>query len=81
MTFCHILAIRSWPQTPHRFTSGPDTETDFESLPIERPPTWNDDLSTKPFAQRAFRFVADAGNGLVDEHMPESPEPHPGRYP
>jgi choline-sulfatase len=34
----------------------------FQDLPIDRPPTWNEDLSTKPRAQAEFRVVANLGN-------------------
>lgn len=37
----------------------------FRDLPIDRPPTWNEDLSTKPRAQSEFRVLANAGNGPI----------------
>lgn len=37
----------------------------FWDLPIDRPPTWDEDLSTKPRAQRQFRVLANAGNGPI----------------
>jgi len=37
----------------------------FENLPIDRPPTWNEDLSTKPRAQTEFRVLSNAGNGPI----------------
>lgn len=37
----------------------------FEDLPIDRPPTWDEDLSTKPWAQSEFRVVSNAGNGPI----------------
>lgn len=37
----------------------------FQDLPIDRPPTWNEDLSTKPRAQSEFRVLANAGNGPI----------------
>jgi arylsulfatase A-like enzyme len=39
----------------------------FENLPIDRPPTWNEDLSTKPRAQSEFRVLANAGNGPITD--------------
>jgi arylsulfatase A-like enzyme len=40
-------------------------DEDFMDLPIDRPPTWNEDLSTKPLAQTQFRVVSNAGTGLI----------------
>jgi len=38
---------------------------DFMHLPIDRPPTWNEDLSTKPQAQAQFRVVSNGGGGAI----------------
>ncbi|HEX6899935.1 MAG TPA: sulfatase-like hydrolase/transferase [Thermoanaerobaculia bacterium] len=40
-------------------------DEDFMHLPIDRPPTWNEDLSTKPRAQSEFRVLANLGNGPI----------------
>jgi arylsulfatase A-like enzyme len=37
----------------------------FMHLPIDRPPTWNEDLSTKPQAQTQFRVVSNQGGGAI----------------
>ena len=37
----------------------------FQDLPIDRPPSWNEDLSTKPRAQSQFRVVSNLGTGMV----------------
>ncbi|HEX2251863.1 MAG TPA: sulfatase-like hydrolase/transferase [Thermoanaerobaculia bacterium] len=41
-------------------------DEEFADLPIDRPPTWNEDLSTKPRSQAEFRVLANAGNGVID---------------
>lgn len=35
----------------------------FQDLPIDRPPTWGEDLATKPRAQTEFKVLSNAGNG------------------
>lgn len=37
-------------------------DSDFQHLPIDRPPTWNEDLATKPRSQSQFLRVANIGN-------------------
>jgi arylsulfatase A-like enzyme len=37
----------------------------FMNLPIDRPPTWNEDLSTKPHAQTQFRVLSNTGAGMI----------------
>lgn len=37
----------------------------FVDLPVDRPPTWNEDLSTKPRAQSQFLALSQAGNGPI----------------
>jgi choline-sulfatase len=49
------------------YQAGGYNEKDFVHLPIDRPPTWNEDLSTKPRAQAEFRVVSNAGTGLITE--------------
>lgn len=39
----------------------------FEDLPIEPPPTVNENLDTKPRAQAEFRALSNAGNGTIGE--------------
>ena len=41
-------------------------DEEFADLPIDRPPTWNEDLSTKPRAQAQFRVLANGGNGVIN---------------
>jgi arylsulfatase A-like enzyme len=40
-------------------------DEEFMHLPIDRPPTWNEDLSTKPHAQAQFRVVSNQGAGTI----------------
>ncbi|HWM94143.1 MAG TPA: sulfatase-like hydrolase/transferase [Thermoanaerobaculia bacterium] len=40
-------------------------DEDFQHLPIDRPPTWNEDLSTKPRSQAQFRAVSNQGGGQI----------------
>ena len=40
-------------------------DADFMHLPIDRPPTWNEDLSTKPRAQSQFLKVSNSGAGTI----------------
>jgi len=40
-------------------------DEEFMHLPIDRPPTWNEDLSTKPQAQTQFRVVSNQGGGTI----------------
>jgi arylsulfatase A-like enzyme len=40
-------------------------DEDFMHLPIDRPPTWNEDLSTKPQSQSQFRVVSNQGGGTI----------------
>jgi choline-sulfatase len=40
-------------------------DEEFMHLPIDRPPTWNEDLSTKPQAQTQFRVVSNQGGGMI----------------
>jgi choline-sulfatase len=47
------------------YQAGGYRDEEFVHLPIDRPPTWNEDLSTKPRAQSQFRVVSNAGTGLV----------------
>ncbi len=66
--FCLIVSLVN----PHDVLAYPMTykdagykDEDFRDLPIDRPPTWNEDLSTKPRAQAEFRVVANQGNGQI----------------
>jgi choline-sulfatase len=68
--FCLIVSLVN----PHDVLAYPSiyqqagyNDADFQHLPIDRPPTWNEDLSTKPRAQAEFRVVANAGNGQIRE--------------
>jgi choline-sulfatase len=47
------------------YLAGGYRDEQFMDLPIDRPPTWNEDLSTKPLAQSQFRVLANAGNGPI----------------
>ena len=47
------------------FVRGGYREEDFWNLPIDLPPNMDDDLSTKPSAQAAFRQLLAAGTGHV----------------
>jgi arylsulfatase A-like enzyme len=40
-------------------------DADFQDLPIDRPPTWDEDLSTKPQSQSQFRVLSNLGNGPI----------------
>jgi choline-sulfatase len=40
-------------------------DEEFMHLPIDRPPTWDEDLSTKPRAQAQFRIVSNQGGGTI----------------
>ena len=50
------------------YQAGGYKDEDFVHLPIDRPPTWNEDLSTKPRAQAQFRVVSNSGTGLITEN-------------
>jgi arylsulfatase A-like enzyme len=54
---------------PRYIAAGYENE-EFYDLPIDRPPTWDEDLATKPKAQTEFRFLANAGNGAIREDDP-----------
>lgn len=56
----------SGEQVPLYVAGGYNLE-DFNRLPIQPPPTWNEDLSTKPSAQAAFRVLSAVGNGPIDD--------------
>ncbi len=47
------------------YQAGGYSDALFQDLPIDRPPTWNEDLSTKPQSQSQFRTLANAGNGPI----------------
>jgi len=47
------------------FVRGGYREDDFKDLPIDLPPNLDDDLSTKPSVQAAFRQLVAAGTGHV----------------
>lgn len=66
--FCLIVSLVN----PHDVLAYPTIyqnagyeDSEFQHLPIDRPPTWNEDLSTKPRAQAEFRVVANQGNGQI----------------
>lgn len=40
-------------------------DRDFRDLPIEPPPTVDEDLSTKPRSQEQFRVLSNQGNGVI----------------
>ncbi len=77
--FCLILSlvnphdVLAYPGTGGATTSdgqllyqaGGYKDEDFMHLPIDRPPTWNEDLSRKPRAQSQFRVLANLGNGPI----------------
>ncbi len=48
-----------------RFIAAGYENAEFADLPIDRPPTWDEDLSTKPKSQAEFRVLANAGNGQI----------------
>jgi len=48
-----------------RYKAAGYEDSEFADLPIDRPPTWDEDLSTKPRAQAEFRVVSNAGNGKI----------------
>lgn len=67
--FCLIVSLVN----PHDVLAYPNIyqdagykDEDFRDLPIDRPPTWNEDLSTKPQSQSQFRVLANAGNGQIN---------------
>jgi choline-sulfatase len=43
----------------------------FFDLPIDRPPTWDEDLATKPKAQTQFLALSNGGNGVISKDDPE----------
>jgi choline-sulfatase len=49
------------------YQAGGYSDEEFVHLPIDRPPTWDEDLSTKPHAQSQFRVVSNAGTGLISK--------------
>lgn len=75
--FCLIVSlvnphdVLAYPGNPVGSTGAPIYQAagydlaDFQDLPIDRPPTWNEDLSTKPLSQTQFRALANAGNGPI----------------
>ncbi len=67
--FCLIVSLVN----PHDVLAYPNIyqdagykDEDFQDLPIDRPPTWNEDLSTKPQSQSQFRVLANLGNGQIN---------------
>ena len=67
--FCLIVSLVN----PHDVLAYPNIyqdagykDEDFRDLPIDRPPTWNEDLSTKPQSQSQFRVLANVGNGQIN---------------
>lgn len=67
--FCLIVSLVN----PHDVLAYPNIyqdagykDEDFRDLPIDRPPTWNEDLSTKPQSQSQFRVLANLGNGQIN---------------
>ena len=66
--FCLIVSLVNPHDVlayPNLYQSAGYQDSDFQHLPIDRPPTWNEDLSTKPHAQAEFRVVANLGNGQI----------------
>ncbi len=68
--FCLIVSLVN----PHDVLAFPKLyqaagyeDSSFQDLPIDRPPTWNEDLSRKPQSQPQFRVLANAGNGKIDK--------------
>ena len=68
--FCLIVSLVN----PHDVLAYPGSYLDagykdeeFAELPIDRPPTWDEDLSTKPQAQAQFRVLANSGNFKIGE--------------
>jgi arylsulfatase A-like enzyme len=53
------------------YQAGGYQDSEFMHLPIDRPPTWNEDLSTKPRAQSQFRVVSNAGTGVINADSEE----------
>lgn len=63
--FCLIVSLVNPHDVlayPALYQSAGYEDSEFQHLPIDRPPTWNEDLSTKPHAQAQFRTVANVGN-------------------
>lgn len=63
--FCLIVSLVNPHDVlayPASYQAAGYSDDDFQDLPIDRPPTWNEDLSTKPRAQAQFRVLANAGN-------------------
>lgn len=66
--FCLIVSLVNPHDVlayPTIYESAGYQDSDFQHLPIDRPPTWDEDLSTKPRAQAEFRVVANQGNGQI----------------
>lgn len=66
--FCLIVSLVNPHDVlafPNLYASAGYNDSDFQDLPIDRPPTWNEDLSTKPQSQPQFRVVANLGNGQI----------------
>jgi arylsulfatase A-like enzyme len=63
--FCLIVSLVNPHDVlayPALYQSAGYQDKNFQDLPIDRPPTWNEDLSTKPRAQAEFRALANIGN-------------------
>lgn len=63
--FCLIVSLVNPHDVlayPALYQSAGYDDADFQDLPIDRPPTWDEDLSTKPRAQAEFRKLANVGN-------------------
>lgn len=63
--FCLIVSLVNPHDVlayPALYQSAGYEDESFADLPIDRPPTWNEDLSTKPRAQAQFRKLANTGN-------------------
>ncbi|HEX5716777.1 MAG TPA: sulfatase-like hydrolase/transferase [Thermoanaerobaculia bacterium] len=67
--FCLIVSLVNPHDVlayPALYQSAGYDDKDFQHLPIDRPPTWNEDLSTKPRSQAEFRAVANIGNYQIN---------------
>jgi choline-sulfatase len=63
--FCLIVSLVNPHDVlayPALYQSAGYEDSEFQHLPIDRPPTWNEDLSTKPRAQAQFRTLANMGS-------------------
>lgn len=51
---------------PNLYQEGGYKDKDFENIKVKLPVSIDEDLSTKPFAQTAFKALSNAGNGLIN---------------